>query len=141
MLCCQSDVLVALTDVLKIGYKKLDPRCALQILKMIEALVQHSISPFELKQLIGLLQDKDFENQDSNNQLVGVKFPQKFPYKSHVIHVISSMARGSGFEVCRHYFDIRTQGDLTLIIRAKTRKTQSSNRQSSLILSTHGIFP
>ena len=106
MLCCQSGVLVALTDVLKVSYKKLDPRCALQILKMIEALGQHSISPFELKQLIGLLQDKDFENQDSNDQLVGVKFPQKFPYKSHVIHVISSMARGSGFEVCRHYFDI-----------------------------------
>ena len=108
MLCCQSGVLVALINALKDGYKKLDPKCAMEILKMIETLGQHSISPFELKQLIGLLQDKvnidDNEEQSSTD--TAFTHHRKFPYKSHVIHVISSMARGSGFEVCRHYFDI-----------------------------------
>lgn len=111
MLCCQSGVLVALIDALKDGYKKLDPRCAMEILKIIETLGQHSISPYELKQLIGLLQDKEDETEfnvtDTKEQSsTFTKTPRKFPYKSHVIHVISSMARGSGFEVCRHYFDI-----------------------------------
>ena len=106
MLCCQSGVLVALINALKDGYKKLDPKCAMEILRMIETLGQHSISPFELKQLIGLLQDKENieDNQEQSNS--AFKRHRKFPYKSHVIHVISSMARGSGFEVCRHYFDI-----------------------------------
>lgn len=30
----------------------------------------------------------------------------RFPYKSHVIHVISSMAKNDGFDVCRQYFEI-----------------------------------
>ena len=102
MLCCQLGVVVVLVNALKEGYKKLDPRCAMEILKMIETLGQHSISPYELKQLIGLLQDKTEEKVDVSEP----SRTQSFPYKSHVIHVISSMARGSGFEVCRHYFDI-----------------------------------
>ena len=108
MLCCQSGVLVALINALKDGYKKLDPKCAMEILKMIETLGQHSISPFELKQLIGLLQDKVNieDNEEQSSTHTAFKHHRKFPYKSHVIHVISSMARGSGFEVCRHYFDI-----------------------------------
>ena len=108
MLCCQSGVLVALINALKDGYKKLDPKCAMEILKMIETLGQHSISPFELKQLIGLLQDKVNidDNEEQSSTHTAFTHHRKFPYKSHVIHVISSMARGSGFEVCRHYFDI-----------------------------------
>ena len=101
---------MALINSLKDGYRKLDPKCAMEILKMIETLGQHSISPYELKQLIGLLQDKedgeDSKDGKAQSSSAFTTHQRKFPYKSHVIHVISSMARGSGFEICRHYFDI-----------------------------------
>ena len=90
MLCCQNGVVVELIDTLK-NHRRLDPSSAIELLKTVENLGAHSISPFELKQLIGLLQ----EDQDD-----------KFPYKSHVIHVISSIAKGNGYAFCRNYFDI-----------------------------------
>ena len=106
MLCCQSGVMVKLITALKESYRKLDPRSAMEILKMIECLGHHSISPYELKQLISLLQDEEEGNGSSQQQSQAFVSKRKFPYKSHVIHVISSIARGSGFETCRHYFDI-----------------------------------
>ena len=72
----------------------------IQVLRTIEQLGSHSISPFELKSLIGLLQ---LGNSGSDGE-------SPFPYKSHVIHVISSIAKGSGFSVCRDYFDIPIDG-------------------------------
>ena len=62
----------------------------------------HSISPYELKQLIMLLQKHPDEDDDDDDDQSG----SRFPYKSHVIHVISSMAKNDGFDVCRQYFEI-----------------------------------
>ena len=47
----------------------------------------HSITPLELKNVIALLKDA-------------------FPFKSHIIHVLSSMSKGDGYTACRQYFDI-----------------------------------
>ena len=51
--------------------------------------------------MIMLLQKHD-DDDDSGDGENG----SRFPYKSHVIHVISSMAKNDGFDVCRQYFDI-----------------------------------
>jgi hypothetical protein len=58
---------------------------------------QHSISAEELKLLLQLLQRRGEQAQ--------------FPYRSHVIHIISTIARGDGFEHCRHYFDVQDPTD------------------------------
>ena len=87
MLCCQSEVIVAIINVLR-THHKLNQKTAIQLLKLLESLGSHSISPFELKQLISLLRD------------------HQFPYKSHIIHIISSMAKGDGYTVCRNYFEL-----------------------------------
>ena len=116
MLCCQSGVIVELVETLK-SHGRLDPRAAMEILKTIEALGSHSISPYELKQLISLLQQDraDVERQEA------------FPYKSHVIHVVSSIAKGTGYAICRNYFDIppdAIQGRDDIIISSYTVKTK-----------------
>ncbi len=95
MLCCQSGVLLQVIECLR-AHRRLRHGSALELLKLAEALGTHSISPYELKQLIMLLRPG---SGGSNGD-------EKFPYKSHVIHVISSMARRDGFEACRRYFDV-----------------------------------
>ena len=62
-----------------------------------ETLGQHSLAAEELKLLLQLLQDQGGE--------------EEFPYKSHVIHIISTIAKGDGYEHCRHYFDIQESTD------------------------------
>ncbi len=94
MLCCQSGVLLQLIECLK-THTRLHHRTAVELLKLIESLGCHSIGPYELKQLITLLRPTKGESDED-----------KFPYRSHVIHVISSMARRDGYEACRRYFDI-----------------------------------
>lgn len=93
MLCCQSGVIRQLVKVLS-KFDRLHEKSAIEILKLIESLGTHSIEPVELKHLIALLDQRHDEQDD------------KFPYKSHVIHVISSMAKSDGYEVCREYFEI-----------------------------------
>ena len=67
-------------------------------MKLIEGLGQHSISAEEVKILIRLLQSKSEDCYDNSTE---------FPYKSNVIHIISSIGKGGGYEHCGHYFDIQ----------------------------------
>ena len=94
MLCCQSGVLLQVIECLR-EHGRLRHASALELLKMAESLGTHSISPYELKQLVMLLRPGSGEGGDS-----------RFPYKSHVIHIVSSMARRDGYEACRRYFEV-----------------------------------
>ncbi len=94
MLCCQSGMLLELTRCLN-SYQRLGTRTAIELVRLIEALGTHSISPYELKQFIMLLHLRGDQSEDV-----------KFPYKSHIIHVISSMSKSDGYESCSRYFDI-----------------------------------
>eukprot|EP00095_Tigriopus_kingsejongensis_P009861 snap_masked-scaffold853_size88743-processed-gene-0.4 protein:Tk09861 transcript:snap_masked-scaffold853_size88743-processed-gene-0.4-mRNA-1 annotation:"neurobeachin-like protein 1 isoform x3" len=97
MLCCQSGIIRQLIKVLTC-FESLHEKSGIEILKLIESLGTHSIEPVELKHLIALLDQKPDEEDGEDKE--------KFPYKSHVIHVISSMAKSDGYDVCRQYFDI-----------------------------------
>ncbi len=99
MLCCQSGVLLELVECLK-AHQGLAHRSSVELLRLSESLGTHSITPYELKQFIMLLRPSVREVNDSSEQ------QKKFPYKSHVIHVISSMAKRDGYEACRRYFDV-----------------------------------
>lgn len=90
MLSCESGVLLLAVEALE-AHRNLDQKSVIEMLKLIETLGRQSISPYELKRLITLLKENDKE---------------VFPFRSHVIHVISSMAKSDGFDVCRNYFDI-----------------------------------
>ena len=70
----------------------------------LKSLGQHSLSSSEMKILIKLLQNKPEDGLYPDNTT-------EFPYKSHVIHIISSIAKGDGFEHCKHYFDIQESTD------------------------------
>ena len=63
-----------------------------------ETLGQHSVSAEELKLLLQLLQSGGEEEEE-------------FPYRSHVIHIISTIAKGDGYEHCRHYWDLQEPCD------------------------------
>jgi len=97
MLCCQFGVILQIIECLK-KHSRLRHRTAIELLKLVERLGVHSITPFELKQRIMLLGEAKVGTPDSQNE--------GFPYKSHVIHVVSSMAKGDGYESCRRYFDL-----------------------------------
>jgi hypothetical protein len=97
MLCCQSGIILQLIQCLK-EHGRLRHRTVIELLRLIESLGTHSIRPYELKQLITLLREATTGTPDSDGG--------RFPYKSHVIHVISSMAKGDGYEECRRYFDV-----------------------------------
>ena len=62
---------------------------------------QHSVSAQELKLLLTFLQNESNQEEDDDRTA--------FPFKSHIIHIISSMAKGSGFEQSRQYFDIQVR--------------------------------
>ena len=104
------------------SHHRLDPKSAHQVLRTIEQLGSHSISPFELKSLIGLLQDE------------GGMEKSTFPYRSHVIHVISSIAKGSGFSVCRNYFDIPIDGRGITVPNLRTWSGPANGRFSPIFL-------
>lgn len=87
MLCCSSGLILSIVETLQKAHMRLDGKSAIELLLLLKSLGMHSITPLELKHLIGLLKDA-------------------FPFKSHVIHVLSSMSKGDGFVVCRQYFDI-----------------------------------
>ena len=105
MLCCQSGTILNVLNVLQ-RHEKLQGRSAVALLRLVECLGAHSISPYELKKLIMLLQERSesgepVEEKDSS--------ASSFPLRSHVIHVMSSMAKNDGYDVCRQYFDIGRQ--------------------------------
>ena len=50
--------------------------------------------------LIQLLRNKSDNDVSYDNST-------EFPYKAHVIHIISCIAKGDGFEHCHNYFDIQ----------------------------------
>ena len=56
-------------------HSRLDGKSVIELLLLLKSLGMHSITPLELKNLVALLKDQ-------------------FPYKSHVIHVLSSMSKG-----------------------------------------------
>ena len=92
MVCCTSGLILSIVQTLKQAHQRLDGKSAIELLLLLKSLGMHSITPLELKHLIGLLKDE-------------------FPFKSHVIHVLSAMSKGDGFAVCRQYFDISAQVD------------------------------
>ena len=94
MVCCQADIPVQIVETLK-SFERLHEKSVIELFDLLQSLCTHSISPFELKKLLGLLQDE------------GEAGESPFPYKSQVIDVLNFMAKGTGRHVCRQYFDIR----------------------------------
>jgi hypothetical protein len=68
------------------------------LLRLAEVLGQHSLTAAELKLLLQLLQQQQQLEEGEE---------EGFPYKSQIIHIISSIARGDGFPHSRQYFDIQ----------------------------------
>ena len=99
MLCCQNNLIGDIITTLE-AHERLQKLSAEFLLKLVESLGQHSLSAGEMKSLIKLLQNKCSSSSYCDNTT-------EFPYKSHVIHIISSIAKGDGFEQCRNYFDIQ----------------------------------
>ena len=87
MMCCQNGLILKIVETLQKAHQRLDGKSAVELLLLLKSLGMHSINPLELKNIIALLKDP-------------------FPFKSHIIHVLSSMSKGHGFTVCRQYFDI-----------------------------------
>ena len=94
-LCCQSGVVITAVGTLRC-HRRLQALSAEFLLRLVETLCQHSLGAEELKLLLQLLQPQ----QEGT-----------FPYRSHVTHIISTIARGDGYEHCRHYFDIHEATD------------------------------
>ncbi|XP_023343492.1 uncharacterized protein LOC111712961 [Eurytemora carolleeae] len=88
MLCSVHGLIKDLVETLKV-HQRLQKSSAEYLLKLIEHLGQHSLSAGELKLLIRFLitQDEDDEEEEA----------VQFPYKSHIIHILSSMAKGKYF--------------------------------------------
>ena len=103
MLCCEFSLIKDIITTLK-SHERLQRLSAEFLLKLVESLGQHSLSSSEMKILIKLLQNKPEDGLYPDNTT-------EFPYKSHVIHIISSIAKGDGFEHCKHYFDIQEPTD------------------------------
>ena len=97
-LCCKSGLIVTVVATLRCQ-QRLQRLSAEFLLRLIEVLGQHSLSAEELKLLLQLLQPGK-EGEET-----------AFPYRSHIIHIISTMAKGDGYEHCRHYFDIHEPTD------------------------------
>ena len=85
MLCCQSGLIFSLVQTLSQAHSRLDGKSVIELLLLLKSLGMHSITPLELKNLIALLKDQ-------------------FPYKSHVIHVLSSMSKGTVTNFSMNYF-------------------------------------
>ncbi len=79
------------------GHGRLQRPSADFLLRLAEVLGQHSLTASELKLLLQLLQQQQLEEGEEEG----------FPYKSQIIHIISSIARGDGFPHSRQYFDIQ----------------------------------
>ena len=67
-------------------HSRLDGKSVIELLLLLKSLGMHSITPLELKNLVALLKDQ-------------------FPYKSHVIHVLSSMSKGKEINFHIFFFD------------------------------------
>ena len=100
MLCCEFNLVKDIINTLQ-SHERLQKLSAEFLLKLIERLGQHSLSADEMKILIKLLQNNPGDGAPYGDNTT------EFPYKSHVIHIISSIAKGNGFEICRNYFDIQ----------------------------------
>ena len=105
MLCCQSGTILNVLNVLQ-RHERLHGRSAVALLRLVECLGAHSISPYELKKLIMLLQERSESGEPGEEKDSSAS---SFPLRSHVIHVMSSMAKNDGYDVCRQYFDIGRQ--------------------------------
>ena len=79
MLCCEFGLILHIVTTLEKSYQRLDGKSAIELLLLLKSLGMHSITPLELKHVIGLLK------------------LEAFPFKSHVIHVLSSMSKGGNF--------------------------------------------
>jgi predicted nucleic acid-binding protein len=107
-LCCSSGLLTDIVSALRC-HDRLQRPSADHLLRLLETLGQHSITAAELKLFLQLLQQQQ-QDWEQEQQL------EQFPYKSQIIHIISSIARGDGFQHSRQYFDIqeRTQKQLPI---------------------------
>ena len=101
-LCCSSGLLADIVATLRCCQRdRLQRASADHLLRLLEALGQHSLTAAELKLLLQLLQQQQLEEEEERSE---------FPYKSQIIHIISSIARGDGFQHSRQYFDIQGAG-------------------------------
>ena len=91
-MCCQNGLILKIVETLQKAHPRLDGKSAVELLLLLKSLGMHSINPLELKNVIALLKDP-------------------FPFKSHIIHVLSSMSKGYGFTVFRQSFDISNHSD------------------------------
>ena len=100
-LCCSSRLLADIVSTLRCcQHDRLQRASADHLLRLLEALGQHSLTAAELKLLLQLLQQQQQLEEERS----------EFPYKSQIIHIISSIARGDGFQHSRQYFDIQGAG-------------------------------
>ena len=101
-LCCSSGLLADIVATLRCCQRdRLQRASADHLLRLLEALGQHSLTAAELKLLLQLLQQQQLEEEEERSE---------FPYQSQIIHIISSIARGDGFQHSRQYFDIQGAG-------------------------------
>ena len=107
MLCCQFKLINDIINTLK-SHERLQKSSAEFLLKLIESLGQQSLTADEMKLLIRLLQNKTDQDQGAGDIHDNTT---EFPYKSHVIHIISSIAKGDGYEHCNNYFDLQEATD------------------------------
>ena len=75
MLCCKNGLILKIVETLSKAHNRLDGKSAVELLLLLKSLGMHSINPLELKNIVTLLKDQ-------------------FPFKSHIIHVLSSMSKG-----------------------------------------------
>jgi len=101
-LCCASGLLQDIERALR-AHARLQRLSADFLLRLAEMLGQHSLTAAELKLLLQLLQPQLEEEGE------------EFPYKSQIIHIISSIARGDGFQHSRQYFDIQADRECFLV--------------------------
>ncbi len=102
------------------GHGRLQRPSADFLLRLAEVLGQHSLTAAELKLLLQLLQQQQLEEGEEE---------QGFPYKSQIIHIISSIARGDGFSHSRQYFDIQAGRMLfNPLVRALVHRRRNLNK-------------
>ncbi|XP_063234189.1 neurobeachin-like protein 1 isoform X2 [Bacillus rossius redtenbacheri] len=94
-LACRKGMVHTLCEVLS-EHSRLSQKTAAELVKLLEALVSHSVSPFELKQIFLLLREDGKET---------------FPYRVQLVRAISTVARKEDCFECSCYFDIQKNTD------------------------------
>ncbi|XP_067013553.2 neurobeachin-like protein 1 [Anabrus simplex] len=94
-LACEKGVILSICQALE-EHQKLSAKAVNELIKLLEVLASHSVASHELKEIFLLLRE-DAE--------------EKFPYRMHLLHAVSSVARRDDHICCHSYFDIQNEGD------------------------------